>query len=251
MKKFVILLCVILCCNCGSDKSGQIYKADAVCIVGASFAYPENGWFELACEQLKYEPLNKAVSGENIKHTALKFKNMTQFAEGELDRFSSLVIMHTHNFDVYGGWAYSSEGRLSENPTAAEAYDYVIRRYVAMCQALEFDASSAWYGIEGGKPVDIIICTHWHDGREVFNKSVRRLAVRWEGYVRLCEFDKHIGFTKDTPDANTGKQMSVLYANPDANATEIINGVEYGWHPKRGRDSYIQRVMADIFCKSF
>ncbi|MBR5886425.1 MAG: DUF5040 domain-containing protein, partial [Alistipes sp.] len=110
---------------------------------------------------------------------------------------------------------------------------------------------STWYGIVGGKPIDIIICTHWHDGRVEFNESVRRLAVRWEGYVRLCEFDKNIGFTKDSSDVQTDKQVSVLYAHPDANATEIINGVEYGWHPKRGRDSYIQRVMADIFCKSF
>ena len=205
----------------------------------------------MACDNLGYVAINKAISGENIKHTALKFKDLTQFSAGEIDRFATLVIMHTHNHDVYGGWGFTTNGQLSKNPTAAEAYDYVIRRYIAMCQALEFDASSAWYGIEGGKPVDIIICTHWHDGREVFNQSVRRLAVRWEGYVRLCEFDRFIGFTKDTPDAQTGKQVSVLYAHPDANATEIINGVEYGWHPKRGRDSYIQRVMADIFCKSF
>ena len=53
------------------------------------------------------------------------------------------------------------------------------------------------------------------------------------------------------PDPKTGKQMSVFYAHPDANANEIIDGVEYGWHPKRGRDSEIQQRMADIFCKCF
>ena len=84
-----------------------------------------------------------------------------------------------------------------------------------------------------------------------FNDSVRRLAERWTGYVRLCEFDKNIGFTKDLPDLESGKQVSVIFAHPGNGATEVIDGVEYGWHPKRGRDSEIQQRMADIFCKCF
>ena len=234
--------------SCSKPQSADV-QTDALAIVGASFAYPENGWFEIACERLGYRPINKAISGENIKHTALKFKNLTQFTKAELDSFGSLVIMHTHDFDVYGGDDFLPVEKLTDSPTPAEAYDYVIRRYIAMCQALEFDESSAWYGIDGGKPVDIILCTHWHDARETFNSSVRRLATRWAGYARLCEFDTQIGFTKDSPDPETGKQISVYYAHPDANATEIIGGVEYGWHPKRGRDSEIQQTMAQIFCK--
>lgn len=244
---FVVLLTLVSC----SKRDSVDIQTDAMAIVGASFAYPENGWFELACERLGYAPINRAVSGENIKHTALKFKNMTQFSKTEMDSFATLVIMHTHDFDVYGGDEFVAVEVLGDNPTPAEAYDYVIRRYITMCQTLEFDTSSVWYGVEGGKPVDIILCTHWHDARDRFNSSVRRLAVRWEGYARLCEFDKFIGFSKDSPDPDSGKQISVLYAHPDANATEIIDGVEYGWHPKRGKDSEIQQRMAQIFCNSY
>ena len=251
MRKIVSLfVSLLLLCSC-NKKVGVDIQTDALAIVGASFAYPENGWFELACEQLGYVPINKAISGENIKHTALKFKHMAQFTKAECDRFGTLVIMHTHDFDVYGGDEFVAVEELSDNPTPAEAYDYVIRSYIAMCQALEFDALSVWYGIKGGKPIDIILCTHWHDARVVFNDSVRRLAARWAGYVRLCEFDTQIGFTKENLDPESGKQVSVLYAHPDANATEIIDGVEYGWHPKRGRDSEIQQTMAQIFCDSY
>ena len=247
MRKVLVILFALLICGCGVENQNAEIQAKGVCIIGASFAYPENGWFELACEELGCMPINKAVSSENIIHNALRFKDKTQFAEGEMDTFSTFVIMHTHNIDAY----CEESGKFGENPTIAEAYDYVIRSYISMCRELEFNSSSAWYGIVGGKPVDIILCTHWHDARVTFNDSVRRLAERWTGYVRLCEFDKNIGFTKDLPDLESGKQVSVIFAHPGNGATEVIDGVEYGWHPKRGRDSEIQQRMADIFCKCF
>lgn len=251
MRNYLLLLALLLTlCSCSKPQSAGV-QTDALAIVGASFAYPENGWFEIACQQLGFKAINKAISGENIKHTAVKFKNMNQFTKAEFDSFGTLVIMHTHDFDVYGGDDFLPVEELMDNPTPADAYDFVIRRYIAQCQALEFDALSAWYGTKGGKPVNIILCTHWHDARVRFNDSVRLLAARWKGYVRLCEFDTQIGFSKDSPDPETGKQISVLYAHPDANATEIIDGVEYGWHPKRGKDSEIQQAMAQIFCNSY
>ena len=39
-------------------------------LAGASFAVPENGWFELVCDAFNAEAMNKAVSGDAIKHTA-------------------------------------------------------------------------------------------------------------------------------------------------------------------------------------
>lgn len=250
MRRLLAILFVLLMCGCTFVEQGGETQPEGLCIVGASFAYPENGWFEMACEQLNCTPINKAISGECIIHTAQRFSDNTQFAEGELDKFRIFVIMHTHNVDVCNG-IRAKKDRLGENPTIAEAYDYVIRRYISMCRELEFDSSSAWFGVAGGKPVDIILCTHWHDGRVIFNNSVRRLSEQWRGYVRLCEFDKNIGFTKDRPITKSGKQVSTSYAHPGAGATEIIDGVEYGWHPKRGRDSEIQQRMADIFCKCF
>lgn len=241
MKKIFTILFASLLCSCTTEQQSQI-KSDSLCIVGASFAYPENCWFELACEQLDLKPINKAISGSNIKDTAQSMRDNTLFTLEELDSFATFVIMHTHNYNIC----------LTSGVHApyTEAYDYVVKQYTALCQALEFNPDSKWFGTPGGKPVDILVCTHWHDARTVFNRSVREFDQKWE-CVRLCEFDKQIGFTKDEPDPKTGVQISVYYAHPDQNATEVMDGVEYGWHPKRGRDSEIQQRMADIFCKYF
>ena len=242
MKRMFVILFALLCCCCSTEEQQSQITTDSLCIVGASFAYPENCWFELACEQLGLKPINKAISGSNIKDTAQSMRENRLFTLEELDSFATFAIMHTHNYNVFDG--------VGVHTPYVEAYDYVIKQYSALCQALEFNPDSKWFGIAGGKPVDILICTPGHDARTNFNESVRKLDEKWES-VRLCKFDEQIGFTKDKPDPQTGVQISVYYAHPDQNATEIMGGIEYGWHPKRGRDSEIQQRMADIFCKCF
>lgn len=242
MRKVFAILFVLLVGGCSAEGQTKESLMESICIVGASFAYPENGWFEMACEELNFQPLNKAISGSDIKDTAQSIKESALLTLEELDNTKSLVIMHTHNFDVFDNrGAYGSY---------AIAFDYVIRGYITMCKSLQYNPDSKWFGVADGKPVDIIICTHWHDGRTTFNDSVRKLDRKWD-CVRLCEFDKNIGFTKDRPITKSGKQVSTSFAHPGNGATEIIDGVEYGWHPKRGRDSEIQQRMADIFCKCF
>ncbi|MBQ9138905.1 MAG: DUF5040 domain-containing protein [Alistipes sp.] len=243
MVRLLTLICVaLLSVQCSSEASSDIPKAEALCIVGASFAYPENCWFEMACERLGYKPINKAISGENISGLVQRIKEHKLMTIKELDSFATLVVMYTHDVDVYSA--------TGANAQYAAAFDYLIKSYTIACQSLEYNRHSRYYGIEGGKPVDILVCTHWHDARKRFNSSVRALDAKWE-CVRLCEFDKHIGFTAQDYDPATGKHLSVLYAHPDQNATEVIDGITYGWHPKRGRDSEIQQRMADIFCKCF
>ena len=73
------------------------------------------------------------------------------------------------------------------------------------------------------------------------NAAIRRLAARWG--LPLVEFDRNIGFSKDTPNPATGTQQSLLHAQD----TQTIEGVAYGWHPQRGQDKYIQQRMAAIF----
>lgn len=244
MKPLVALLALFALVSCNSQSIPK--SKQGVAIIGASFAYPENGWFELACQSKGYKPINKAASGECIVHSALKFAAGTLFTEDEFESFETLTIMFTHNDDIF-----NIEGSTIPHTgmNRAAAFDYVIRKYISMCEQCESNPHSEWYGIKGGKPVDIILCTHWHDARETYNNSVRRLAKRWSNYARLCEFDKKIGFSKSTPDPKTGQQASVSFAHPDANSCEIINGVTYGWHPKRGVDSPIQRRMAKIFAE--
>lgn len=224
---------------------------DAAFMIGASIAHADNTWFEMGCEQLGLVPINKADgSGINIVTDALKLNDGGIWSAGELERFDVLVIMHVHNLEVCNPGEIADDWRsytVDRSMSYTQAFDYIIRRYIDDCRALEYDSVSKWYGVEGGKPVQILLCTYWHDARVLFNGSIRRLCDRWKGYAKLCEFDTNIGFTKDEPDPETGEQISVRYARNGLNDTEVIDGVVYGWHPTRGRDAEIQQRMARIF----
>ena len=128
MKKIFAILLALSLCGCSTSVSDENITTDSLCIVGASFAYPENGWFEMACEKLGLKPINKAVSGTSIKDTAKSMKESTLFTLEELDSFTALVIMHTHNVNVCSN--------VGVHAPFTEAFDYVIKGYTAMCQSL-------------------------------------------------------------------------------------------------------------------
>lgn len=216
-----------------------------ILLTGASFASPQNGWFEIGCRQLDARAINRAIGGESIADTANRMAEGTLWNAGELDEMDALVIMQVHNRDV------SATGGLKEKYTDyttpfdrsnyAAAFDYVIKRYQSECYALKDDPKSKYYGTKSGKPAVIVLCTDWHDARTTYNAAIRRLAARWG--LPLVEFDRNIGFSKDTPNPATGTQQSLLHAQD----TQTIEGVAYGWHPRRGQDKYIQQRMAAIF----
>lgn len=240
---------VVLLCGC-TDIDDDMIVADTnnerprtIMLFGASFASSNNGWFELGCARLGADYINMAVSGEAIYHNAVRMKADTQYGPEELDKTDLLVIMHVHNQDVSprpdadGAWV----DFVPKYSDYSGCYDYVIRKYMADCAALEFDVNSKYYGIRGGKPAKIMLCTHWHDSRTVYNTSVRELARRWD--LPLVEFDKNIGFSKDDAgNKDPGEPSRAMAAD-----TEIIDGVKFGWHPKRGMKQEIQQRMADIF----
>ena len=49
-----------------------------ILLTGASFASPQNGWFEIGCRQLDARAINRAIGGESIADTA------NRMAEGTL-----------------------------------------------------------------------------------------------------------------------------------------------------------------------
>lgn len=214
-------------------------------LTGASFASPENGWFELGCERLDAVCLNRAVGGEAIANTANKMADGKLYSWEELENIDALVIMHVHDKDVFDESGLKEEYLDYPIPfdrsNYAAAYDYVIKRYITECYNLQFNEHSKYYGNKKGKPVNIVLCTHWHDGRALLNSSIRKLAAKW-GF-QLVEFDKQIGFSKDVLHPVTKKQHSLIYAQD----SQVTNGVTYGWHPQRGKDKYIQQRMASIF----
>ncbi|HEY6914472.1 MAG TPA: DUF5040 domain-containing protein [Paludibacter sp.] len=237
MKKTFILLLGILCSVLSYPAAPKYHFM----LTGASFAVPENGWFELSCKAFDAEPINKAISGEAIFDAANRMAANTFCTKDELERTDVFIIMQVHNQNV------ADHTWLKENyadytmPTTnyAVAYDYVIKRYKDDCYKLKNDPTSKYYGTPNGKPAVILLCTHWHDSRTVYNPAIRILAQKWN--LPLVEWDTNIGFTKDV--LINGQQPSIQYAMNN----EVINGVTYGWHPLRGQEQYIQKKISSIF----
>ncbi|MDU1889734.1 MAG: DUF5040 domain-containing protein [Dysgonomonas sp.] len=220
-------------------------KKYTILLTGASFGSPNNGWFELGCEALYAKPINTAIGGQAIADAANRMAGDTLYTKAQLDDIDVFVIMHVHDRDV------ASEEGLKENyqdyiipfdrSNYAAAYDYVIKKYITECYNLKFDKNSKYYGTKSGKPAIIVLSTHWHDARTIYNPAVRKLGARW-GFP-VIEFDKYIGFSKDSQHPVTKQQYSIIYAHNN----EFINDIEYGWHPYEGKDKYIQQRMAAIF----
>ncbi len=241
-KRIVIwfLACITcLCISCTTHNEPNSKKL-VLATMGASLMYPGNGWVEKACQQQNIRCLNKAVSSKLIIDFAQQLWNNTYATKEELKQIDILLIQFANCGDVCGdsttmfptaddytrNYTIFSEELFTEY-SHAQQMDYILKRWRQICT-------------QYNKPMQVILVTHWHDGRTTYNESVRKLAQRWEADV--CELDKYIGFTKDHP-LPDGRQPSILYAKD----TEIIDGIEYGWHPLRGKEGeYIQSVMADI-----
>ena len=220
-------------------------KKLTVLLSGTSFASVDNGWFELGCEALRAKGINRAIGGEAIADVANRMSRGDLYSREELDEVDVFVIMQVHNRDVYAPNELKKDYHEYALPFTrgnyAAAFDYVIKKYISDCYQLQFDKGSKYYGVKGGKPAVILLCTHWHDARVVYNESIRKLSDKW-GFP-LVKFDEQIGFSKTVEHPETHRQTSTLFADD----TECIDGVEYGWHPNRGKDCYIQNRMAAVF----
>ncbi len=234
------------------DLSRYLTKEDAppktqrynILLTGASFASPANQWFEIGCKFINANAINRADDGESIQTTAQRMEYGILYTKQELETLDALVIMQVHDQDVFTATGLKDDYTQYTNLTSlsyAAAFDYVIKRYITECYNLRNDPTSAYYNSKLGKPAVIILCTDWHDARVTYNTSVRKLAEKW-GLI-LVEFDKSIGFTKNKVHPVTKAQYSLIYSED----TQTISGIMYGWHPKRGDDSFIQQKMAAIF----
>ncbi|MDR0713551.1 MAG: DUF5040 domain-containing protein, partial [Bacteroidales bacterium] len=152
-------------------------------ITGASFAVPENGWFEIVSEAFGAQAINRAVENEAIMQTAVKMYNGTLYSQEELEQIDAFIIMHVHNKNVANTeWIKEDYNEYTLSTLSANysvAYDYVIKKYKDDCRSLKDNPASAYYGSEDGKPAVIFLCTHWHDSRTTYNPDIRTLAQRW------------------------------------------------------------------------
>ena len=141
-----------------SSKSTE-YK---ILLTGASFASPQNGWFEIGCRKLNAQAINRAIGGEAIANTANRMADGTLYSKEELEEIDALVIMQVHNKDVYEELQLKDKYTNYEVPfdrsNYAAAYDYVIKRYITECYELRNDTTSKYYNTPYGKPAIIASC---------------------------------------------------------------------------------------------
>lgn len=236
-------------------QSGEPVGLSGITLIGASLAHSANAWFAKASRSLGVPGLNKAVSGSVPYLFADRFWRDTLFTSEDFEQADVLAIQfasspdldntdglfptyqeYTANFDPE-----NTENQFAANYTHAQAVDYILKKWQALCYEQRNVAGSKWYGTQHGKPCRIMFVSHWHDARSYYNDAIRVLAKRWG--AQICPFDEKIGFSKNQPLQN-GQQVSRLYAQD----TQTIDSVVYGWHPLRGIEGeYIQSKMAGIF----
>lgn len=248
MKRFYSLLILLIACSSALFAQEKHEKPYTFLLTGASFASPNNGWFEVGCELSHAHPLNRAIGGEAIADAANRMIKGTLYTPEELEKIDALVIMQVHDKDVCDTSQlkerYTEYDTPFDRSNYAAAFDYVIKRYMTECYNLKFNKHSKYYNSKAGKPAVIILCTDWHDGRVTYNTSVRKLAEKW-GFP-LVEFDKFIGFSKNTLHPVTEEQTSRLFTDDK----QEIDGQTFGWHPRNGQEQYIQRRMGAIFAET-
>jgi hypothetical protein len=245
MKKIVLKVVLVFVCGISFSQNKQYDYT--ILLTGASFAESSNGWFELGCERLNAKAINRAVGGEWIGNTVDRMVDGRLYSKDELETIDALVIMHAHDQNVYNRSQVKANYLDYPLPVGngwnnfAAHFDHAIKRYAADCYNLKFDPKSSYYDKPCGKPAIVVICTSWHPGRVNYDTSVRQLTELWG--IPLIEFDMNIGFSNKELHPVTKKQSNLLYS-PD---TQSIGGVEYGWHPLRGKNQYIQQRMGAIF----
>jgi hypothetical protein len=78
-----LLLAALLHAQEGAaDVPEQSDKEYTFLLTGASFAVPSNGWFEVGCELVGAKPINRAIGGEAIAHTANRMIEGTLLQRG-------------------------------------------------------------------------------------------------------------------------------------------------------------------------
>ena len=75
-KRITLFTFICLLALAGIAQNKDTYT---ILLSGASFAEPNNKWFEMGCRALHAIPINRAVSAESIAHTANKMLDGTLY----------------------------------------------------------------------------------------------------------------------------------------------------------------------------
>ena len=234
-----------------TTNSPSLYLPNKTVLLSGASISDKVGYFEYAMKKLGLTGTNVSAAGKNISYLCyLLYSNTYR-------NHDVLIISHLHNFDVYSLPAsvenysaaeYEADEVLAPYVTTRDyregtivppdgytvdemyaiCYDYAIKKWMERCYNLR---TTEGYDSLAGKNCQIVLMTHWHDARTVYNSAIRKLAKKWG--LPLIKEDENIGFSKNRVHPVTGEQWSVLYCNgvPYSGKTEVINDVTYGFHP--------------------
>ena len=93
-KKITLFTFICLLALAGAAQNKDTYT---ILLSGASFAEPNNKWFEMGCRALHAIPINRAVSAESIAHTANKMLDGTLYTPEEFDNIDVFVLMQVRS----------------------------------------------------------------------------------------------------------------------------------------------------------
>lgn len=249
---------MLLLCSCSEEPptviNPYITPRATVIAMGASLMSPDNSWFGDGCLMAKCNSINRAVGGLVPVDFAEKLWKHSFCTLEEFEKVDILAIQLANAGNVYEcdslkdcvsdytkNFIFNTPTNPFKKYNNAQLLDYILKMWKEMCERQQYNYKSKWFNHPNGKPFKVILVTHWHDARTDYNQSVRLLAKKWN--IPVCEFDTKIGFSKDNP-LPDGTQVSATYAID----FEKINGVVYGWHPKK--DHEIQDRMAAIFAET-
>ncbi len=144
MKKQIVLILLVIFATTLFAQEGK-ERSYTFLLTGASFASPNNGWFEVGCNLVGATPLNRAIGGEAIADAANRMVKGTLYSKEELEIMDALVIMQVHDRDVSDTTQLKNKYTDYKTPfdrsNYAAAFDYVIKRYLTECYNLKYDST--------------------------------------------------------------------------------------------------------------
>ena len=191
-----------------------------------------------------FELKDIVVNGKTFTGSQLSAMSASDYeSNGIIDYFAALVYDANVGMDreLYYGYR--------EAQYYAAAYDYIFKKYRALCYAEKDDSSSQWYNSPFGKPCQVVLLTHWNDGRPTINKSLAKLGAKWNSLV--VNLSLALGFAPSRLLLDSTRQFyneSTYYARDN----EYVDNQYYGKHLQFTTSApypYIQRKIASIVAK--
>ena len=102
MKRLTSLFFILIACAANLAAQSTKQNSYTFLLTGASFASPNNGWFEIGCSLVGATPINRAIGGEAIADAANRMNAGTLYSREELEKIDEVVECYytTGDYDL-------------------------------------------------------------------------------------------------------------------------------------------------------